>query len=480
MFTFLKQVPLFKGLSDEDLFMLCDMTGEVRLKAGEILFTEGSTGEQAYVIQEGQIEIFKSVGNREILLAVRGPGEVIGEMSLLDAVPRNASGRARSDSKLVTITHEQLDRLLNASPSAAITMLHTITERLKSSELLLQQSEKMAQLGMLTAGIAHEINNPVAAVQRGAAQLNDLISQAQQAQMKLGQAGLTGEQWLLIYNLYSRNKESDGDSGKWDILERSDKESELAEWLEEQGLENAWDLAPALLGMSLSLAELVDLAGHLTRQQLQYGLSWMAAQTEMDALLAEIHLSAGRIADIVKALKTYVYLDQGPTQRVDIHEGLENTLIILRSKLGKGIKVSKDYASDLPQIEAYGSELNQVWTNIISNASEAMGEEGELILRTGRENGWIFVEIQDTGPGIPEEIQGKIFSPFFTTKPVGKGTGLGLNISYNIVQKHGGEIRVFSRPGLTCFQILLPTTQKDSKSGPAPLISPTGSDPLSG
>jgi signal transduction histidine kinase len=169
-------------------------------------------------------------------------------------------------------------------------------------------------------------------------------------------------------------------------------------------------------------------------------------------------------------------LDQGPTQRIDIHEGLDNTLIILRSKLGKGIKVTRDYASDLPEIEAYGSELNQVWTNIISNASEAMGETGELILRTGRENGWIFVEIQDTGPGIPEEIQGKIFSPFFTTKPVGKGTGLGLNISYNIIQKHGGEIRVFSGPGKTCFQVLLPTTQRDSSSGPAPLIGPVGSD----
>lgn len=456
--------------------MLCDMTGEVHLEEGEILFTEGSMGERAYVIQEGEIEIYKLVGNREVLLAVRGPGEVIGEMSLLDAVPRNASGRAHSKSKLVAITHDQLDRLLKTSPSAAITMLHTITERLKSSELLLQQSEKMAQLGMLTAGIAHEINNPVAAVQRGAAQLNDLINRVQQSQMRLGEVGLTGGQWVQIYNLYSEKKENKTATGYLNLMERSDREGELADWLEDQGIDNAWDLAPALLGMNLTVSDLTDLVSHLSPQQLQYGLSWMAAQTEMDALLAEIHMSAGRIADIVKALKSYVYLDQGPTQRVDIHEGLENTLVILRSKLGPGIKITRDYANDLPQIEAYGSELNQVFTNIISNAGEAMGEEGELILRTGRENGWIYVEIQDTGPGIPEEIQAKIFSPFFTTKPVGKGTGLGLNISYNIIQKHGGEIRVFSRPGKTCFQILLPTKQKKSKPNPAPLVGSIGSD----
>jgi signal transduction histidine kinase len=468
MFNFLKQVPLFKGLSDEDLFILCEMTVEVNLSAGEILFTEGSTGDQAYVIQEGQIEIYKSVGKREVLLAVRGPGEVIGEMSLLDAVPRNASGRARTDCKLVAITHEQLDRLLSSSSSAAITMLHTITDRLKSSELLLQQSEKMAQLGMLTAGIAHEINNPVAAVQRGAVQLKDLIHQVQQAQLRLGEFGLTGEQWVRLYNLYTEKKEKNTPKGNWDLLEQSDKESELADWLEDLGIEDAWDIASSLIDMGITFNDLADLEGSFSPEQLQYGLSWMAAQAEMDALLAEIYIGAGRIADIVKALKTYVYLDQGPTQRVDIHEGLENTLIILRSKLGKGIKVIRDYGQDLPEIEAYGSELNQVWTNIISNASEAMGEEGELILRTGRENGWVYVEIQDTGPGIPEDIQSKIFSPFFTTKPVGKGTGLGLNISYNIIQKHGGEIRVFSQPGKTCFQVLLPTSQESAQQGPAP------------
>jgi signal transduction histidine kinase len=476
MFSFLKHIPLFKGLSDEDLFMLCDMTGEVQLEAGEILFTEGSVGDKAYVIKEGQIEIFKSVGNREVLLAVRGPGEVIGEMSLLDAVPRNASGRARSESKLVAITHEQLDRLLNESPSAAVTMLHTITERLKSSELLLQQSEKMAQLGMLTAGIAHEINNPVAAVQRGAVQLKDLITQVQLAQMRLGEVGLKGEQWVLIYNLYTEKKENKDSKKDWNLVERSDQESELSDWLEDQGVENAWDLAPSLLEIGLTTDDLPKLPEDLSAEQLQHGLSWMAAQSEMDALLDEIHMGAGRIADIVKALKSYVYLDQGPTQRVDIHDGIENTLIILRSKLGKGITIKRDYAQDLPEIEAYGSELNQVWTNIISNASEAMEGEGELTIRTGRENGWIFIEIQDTGPGIPEEIQSKIFSPFFTTKPVGKGTGLGLNISYNIVQKHSGEIRVFSRPGKTCFQVLLPMTQKDTKSSPGPLIGSLGSD----
>jgi signal transduction histidine kinase len=180
----------------------------------------------------------------------------------------------------------------------------------------------------------------------------------------------------------------------------------------------------------------------------------------MNAIVEEIHVGAGRVADIVKALKSYVYLDQGPSQRVDVHEGLENTLVILRSKLGQGIKLRREYDSGLPEIEAYGSELNQVWTNIIANACEAMGESGELYLRTRQENGWVVVEIQDNGPGIPAEIQNNIFNPFFTTKPVGQGTGLGLSISYNIVQKHGGEIRLLSEPGQTCFQVFLPASQE--------------------
>jgi signal transduction histidine kinase len=471
MFDFLKQVPLFNGLSTEDLMFLCGMISQLRIGKGEQLFNEGDDGKEAYVIKEGQIQIYKTVAGREVHLALRGPGEVIGEVSLLEAVPRTASGRAQEDSLLFVITHEQLDKLLSASPSAAITMLHTVTSRLKSSEQMLQQSEKLAQLGMLTAGIAHEINNPVAAVQRAASQLKSSLVRLQQAHLHPGLLSLSEEQWSKLSAWTPDSSQQTSKEEKWDLLWVDDLETELADWLEEKGFEDAWDLAPELVKLRITVDKLDEMQTTFTMTQFKAALAWLAAKAEANAIIEEIHIGAGRVADIVKALKSYVYLDQGPSQRVDVHEGLENTLVILRSKFGQGIKLRRDYARDLPEIEAYGSELNQVWTNIIANACEAMGDSGELVLRTRGEDGWVVVEIQDNGPGIPEDIRENIFNPFFTTKPVGQGTGLGLSISYNIVQKHGGEIRVFSQPGQTCFQVLLPTYQEGNGKASLPLAN---------
>lgn len=457
MFDFFKRIPLFEGLDQTDLERLCTLISDVHVPAGEMLFTEGSLGDQAYVIKEGQVEILKSVAGREVLLAVRGPGEVIGEMSMLEAVPRNASGRARTDTILVAISHAQLDKLLNESPSAARTMLHTVITRLKSTELVLQQSEKMAQLGVLTAGIAHEINNPVAAVQRGAGQLKKAVEQYSNAQSQLEQLNMTAEQLSLLHPyLHSENHISQRLSD-WDAIARSDRISELGDWLEEHHIDDGWDLAPALLDMGFRTLDLDRLLEAFDESQFPCIVFWLAARSNLFNIVDEIHLGATRVSEIVSALKSYVYLDQGPVQKIDLHEGLENTLIILRSKIGDGIRLRREYSVDVPEISAFGSELNQVWTNIIANAVEAMQGQGEIILRTQYENDWVVVEIVDNGPGIQADLLPNIFNPFFTTKPVGVGTGLGLSISYNIIQKHGGEMRVFSQPGETCFQVLLPT-----------------------
>jgi predicted CoA-binding protein len=216
---------------------------------------------------------------------------------------------------------------------------------------------------------------------------------------------------------------------------------------------------------------LESLALNYSPEQLREVVAWLGASFTVYSLLAEISEGSGRIAEIVKSLKSYVYLDQAPIQSVDIHEGIDNTLIMLRHKLKKGVVVKREYEEGIPIIQAYGSELNQVWTNIIDNAIDAMDGQGELLIRTRRDSDWVIIEISDTGPGIPENIQEKIFSPFFTTKPVGKGTGLGLNISYNIVQKHAGEIKVFSRPGKTRFQICLPVNFEKIQSSNNPVSS---------
>jgi signal transduction histidine kinase len=242
-----------------------------------------------------------------------------------------------------------------------------------------------------------------------------------------------------------------------DVLARSDLEAELETWLDDHSINNGWEFTPTLVNLGYNVNELDTLAENFAETQLQAVIAWLNGSYTIYSLLEEMGQGAGRIAEIVKALKSYTYMDQAPIQAVDVHEGLDDTLVMLRSKLKGGINVQRDYAADLPPIQAYGSELNQVWTNIIDNATAAMQGQGEIILRTGREGKWVVVEIEDNGPGIPAEIQPKIFDPFFTTKPPGEGTGLGLNISHNIiVQKHQGQISVSSQPGRTCFQIKLP------------------------
>jgi len=456
MYEFLKKIPLFADLPDEDLERLCEMVAEVSLKAGEELFTEGSPGDSAFVIQQGEIEILKTSGGRNVLLAVRKPGEVIGEMSLLESAPRFATVRARSDSLLLAIGHEQLNNLLNTSPSAARALLHTITARLRSTELVLRQSEKMAQLGTLTAGIAHELNNPASAAGRGAEQLKSIFSALQQASQRLYRISLIPAQLDNLLELNSLAQTAAARPTDIDSLTRSDREDEAESWLEKAGIQQPWNYAPVLVTLGYPDGRIRSLLEAFQGESLETLLAWLEPTVGTYTLLEEIGQGASRISEIVKSLKSYVYLDQAPVQAVDLHEGLDNTLVMLRGKLKTGVNVRREYATDLPRIQVYGSELNQVWTNLIDNAIDAMDGRGDLTLRTWQDGDWVVVEIQDTGAGIPEDIQNKLFSPFFTTKPVGKGAGLGLNISYNIILKHGGEIKVYSKPGKTCFTVYLP------------------------
>ena len=476
MYDFLKKVPLFASMPDHDLERLCEMVTEVHLNTGEQLFAEGSPGDKAYIIESGEIEILKASGGRSVLLAVRKSGEVIGEMSLLEAAPRFASGRARSESKLLAISHSQLDELLNTSPSAARSLLFTITSRLRSTELMLRQSEKMAQLGTLTAGIAHELNNPAAAVQRGTSQLNSAIAKLQVAQIGLSKLSLPPECWDELSQLSILIRDRASNHIDIDTLERSDREYEIEEWLAAHDIPDAWEYAPTLVDLGFAEKQLSDLANIFSSDQLAEVIPWLGASFDTFSLLEEINQGSERISDIVKSLKSYVYLDQAPIQSVDIHEGLNNTLVMLRHKLKEGINVKREYAESLPDIQAYGSELNQVWTNIIDNAIDAMNGKGEIIIKTRKDGEWVIVELEDNGPGIPEDIQEKIFSPFFTTKAVGKGTGLGLNISYKIIEKHSGDVKVFSKPGKTRFQVSLPIDFQQVQFGDAPLSNSTNSD----
>jgi signal transduction histidine kinase len=455
---FLKKIPLFEDLPDDDLTTLCKMVTTVELKAGEVLFNEGSPGDRVYVLKDGSLEVVKQSGKREVLLAVNDePGMVIGEMALIEQAPRMATVRARFDSTLLGIHQNQLDTLLNTSPSAGQAILHTALQRWRNTESMLRQSEKMAQLGTMTAGVAHELNNPAAAVQRSADQLQVKLGRFEKIHIRLGQYTCSDEQLRKLNELTGNAQLRSTQYVDMDPLTRSDREYEIEEWLEAHDIDEGWELAPILVNLDYQTADLEQIAAVFNGSLLRTIIQWLVAISTVYSLVVEISQGAGRISDIVKALKSYSYLDQAPIQEVDIHEGLDNTLIILRSKTKKGIQIIRDYAPDLPRITAYGSELNQVWTNIIDNAIDAMDGKGTITIRTRREDQEMVVEIEDEGPGIPPDIQPQIFDPFFTTKGPGRGTGLGLNISSNIiVEKHRGEIKVDSKPGRTTFQVHLP------------------------
>lgn len=455
---FLQKIPLFEDLPDADLTRLCKMVLTVELKAGEILFKEGDPGDRVYVLKEGSLEVVKQAGKREVLLAVNDkPGMVIGEMALIEQAPRMATVRARYDSTLLGIHQNQLDVLLNTSPSAGQAILHTVLGRWRNTESLLRQNEKMAQLGTLTAGVAHELNNPAAAVQRSADQLQEKLGRFEKIHIRLGQYHCSDLQLRKLNELTENAQMRSMRFVTLDPLTRSDREYEIEEWLDEQEIEDSWELAPILVNLGFQTADLDEIAQVFDGALLGTIVQWLGAISTVYSLIVEISQGAGRISDIVKALKSYSYLDQAPIQEVDVHEGLDNTLIILRSKTKEGIHIVRDYAEDLPRITAYGSELNQVWTNLIDNAIDAMDGEGQITIRTRQEDNDVVVEIEDEGPGIPAEIQPRIFEPFFTTKGPGIGTGLGLNITYNIiVEKHRGAIDIDSNPGKTVFQIRLP------------------------
>lgn len=453
---FLRHVPLFAELSEADLDWLSEQAEPISLKAGEVLLEEGSPGKDAYIVLDGEFEVVKKSDVQNIVIALREPGEVIGEMALLDQSPRMATVRALRDSRLLKIRGEIFQQLLAQRSSSAMAILRTVSKRLRQNEALLRQNEKMAALGTLSAGLAHELNNPASAVRRSADQLQSALLVWAELFLEFNTLNLTAVQIKIIHGLKEEIETRSAAPLALDPMAQSDRETEMQTRLEALGLEDAWELAPALVSFGWDPASLKKWQDAFETPALKLVVKWLAAGSTAFSLIHEVSVSAGRISEIVKSVKAYSFLDQAPVQEVNVHEGLENTLIILRHKTKDGVKITRDFDAHLPHIEAHGTELNQVWTNIIDNAIDAMRGSGELTLRTYVKNNNVVVEIQDNGPGIPPEIQQRIFEPFFTTKPPGSGTGLGLHIAYTIVNNHYGQLHVQSEPGATVFQVTLP------------------------
>ena len=450
----LRKSPLFEGLSDQELQQLVDDAKHVSLKAGEALMKQGESGDSAYVVIDGGFEIQKQSGPSVIKIDVRKPGEIIGEMALLSNAPRSATVVAVCDSETLEISQDAFENLLSTSPSATMAVLHWVMARLSQNESLLHQQEKMAALGTMSAGLAHELNNPAAAAQRSASLLRGTpgkwLSLTHQLESLAFDENLSD--WLDGFMQEATHRFEN--PVKLDALEKIDLVDQLQEWLEADGIESAWELAPTLVNFgwnSDALRELKD------KPFFQVAIQWLGTGCTIVTQLYEIQNTTERISQIVRAMKSYTYLDQAPLLEVDIHDGLENTLVIMEYKLKQGVTVKREYSQDLPHIEAYASELNQVWTNIIDNAVDAMGGKGEITIRTYEESDQVVVEIIDNGPGIPEKVKSRILEPFFTTKPPGHGTGLGLYITHDIVaNRHHGLLQIESKPGETKFKVTLP------------------------
>lgn len=326
-------------------------------------------------------------------------------------------------------------------------------------EMALRQSEKLATLGKLSAGIAHELNNPASATLRGADQLRETLSKLEKAMFSLGKLNMSEEQETRLETDLQKVERTINLSVDISSLSRADREHEIENWLDNNDVDEAWSLAPILVTAGFKISDLVALKDLFSSGGFSVILSVICTTYNSRKLLAELAIGSTRITEIVKALKSYSYLDQAPMQTINVHDGLNDTLVMFRSKLKSGVNIYTEFAVGLPLIEAYASELNQVWTNLIDNAISAIESKGTIVIRTRAIQTGVEIEVEDSGPGIPEDVQPKIFDPFFTTKPPGEGTGLGLNISHNIiVNKHKGTIAVNSSPNGTRFVVQLPVT----------------------
>jgi signal transduction histidine kinase len=455
MMDTLYQIPLFDGVSDDEMRWLLDHSREERLVNGDYFFREGGPADCFYIVLEGELQVSRTVNGKDMIIGTTPRGIMGGELALLNRAPSHVTARAIMPSCLMVFDEQAFRELFAACPMVGMRILQTAAERTQGTVTILKQQEKMAALGKLAAGLAHELNNPASAARRAAKTLREAFPALQTQTLQISTLGLTEAQVSALVDFQRQAIEKTATAKPLSPLDQSSREDDIAAWLDGENIPDSWDIAPTLVTAGMTPNDLETLADQFAPPTLGRIVMWLCGMLEASSLLNEIEQGTQRISELVGAVKSYTYMDQAPEQEIDITAGLENTLTVMRYKLG-GVEVVREYDPALPTILARGSELNQVWTNLIDNAIDAMNGQGRITLITRCEADFVMVEIADNGPGIPPDVLPRIFEPFFTTKAVGVGTGLGLDISYRIIQQHNGTMEVHSQPGHTRFIIRLP------------------------
>jgi signal transduction histidine kinase len=444
---------LFPSLAADEIACLIEHGAELSFNPGEALFSEGDPAAECFfILLEGEVKVTKRVADGETALVTHRAGQFTGEIGILTDDRAIATARATTPVRALKIQIDVLKEIIAECPTLSGVILPALIHRRPEAMAIVHQREKLAALGKLSAGLAHELNNPAAAAARAAAQMRTTLERLYGAVA----ADCSPDDPASVAYAQVRAEALARPPLKLDPLAQSDREDELSEFLERRGVADAWNLAPTLVSFGVDAATLAPMAKYQSPTQFSATVTRLEADLAANRIIAEIEDAAGRISTIVKAVKSYSHMDQATMQEADVHDGLDNTLTMFSHELKRGVRVTREFDRALPRVMVNPGELNQVWTNLIDNALDALDGAGNLTVRTGRDGDALTVEIIDDGPGIPAEIQSRIFEPFYTTKPVGEGSGLGLDIACRIVRQHGGDIRVTSRPGETTFRVLLP------------------------